>query len=57
MGRLAERVGESVGDVRQAGRGPRSSPAHASRPMLAAIRWSLTLPLTLTGTLADLRRP
>jgi hypothetical protein len=33
---------------------PRAARAHAS-PTLAAPRWSLTLPLSLTRTLADLR--
>ena len=56
---MGEGVSESefVGGARKAGRGPRAAHAHPSRPRESLSRWSLTLPLTLTGTLAGLHLP
>ena len=50
---MSEGVSEFVGVLREDG----SRVARPKPPTTAASRWSLTLPLTLTGTLAGLHLP
>jgi hypothetical protein len=54
---VGEGVSEFVGGAREAVSVPRAEIRSPSRqpPTHTAIRWSLTLPLTLTGTLAGLQ--